>query len=100
MLRARFVALISGSFVALAVAGVVVAASGSGGRASPATAHGLVAASSSGARASTASATSVVRTFGPNVGQGIYQGVSPLVRSLPVLPVNKPSSITPRDNET
>src|SRR6266487_2920252 len=43
----------------------------------------------------TASATS----FGPNVGSGIYDGESPAVSDLPVLPVPAPTSIIARDNE-
>lgn len=52
-------------------------------------------ATAGGSGNATASATS----FGPNVGNGIYDGESPAVSDLPVLPVPAPTSITARDNE-
>jgi len=52
-------------------------------------------ASGGGSGIVTASATS----FGPNVGNGIYDGESPAVSDLPVLPVPAPTSIIARDNE-
>src|SRR2546430_12020808 len=52
-------------------------------------------ASGGGSGIVTASATS----FGPNVGNGIYDGESPAVSDLPGLPVPAPPSIIPRDNQ-
>src|SRR2546421_9388922 len=52
-------------------------------------------ASGGGSGIVTASATS----FGPNVGNGIYDGESPAVSDLPVLPGPAPTSIIARDNE-
>ena len=55
--------------------------------------------SSATASAATATATATATSFGPNVGNGIYNGQSSAVTDLPVLPVPAPTSITARDNE-
>jgi hypothetical protein len=47
-------------------------------------------------RRSVASATAA---FGPQVGTGTFDGISPAVSSLPVLPVPTPTSLSARDNE-
>ena len=83
------------------LAGIMLAvASGSGGGTSvKAAPGGIVRASSGGTAPSSLVSGAQSTSFGPNVSTGIYQGVSPAVSSLPVLPVKPPTSITPRDIE-
>jgi hypothetical protein len=57
--------------------------------------HGVVFASS---RTATASATTA--SVGPNIGQGTFDGESPAVSSLPVLPVPPLTTLVARDNES
>jgi hypothetical protein len=82
-----------------ALAGATLAFAGGGTSGKGAT-HGLVRASSSGSAAgswfASASATS---SFGPNVIDGIYEGESPPVSGLPILPV-VPGPLHTRDNES
>ena len=87
------------ALVLAGLAGATVALAG-GGTAGREAAHGLVRASSSGtaAGASFASGTAT-SSFGPNVIDGIYQGESPPVSQLPVLPV-VPGPLHTRDNES
>jgi hypothetical protein len=49
--------------------------------------HGLVRASNSATGGSSLASASATSSFGPNVLNGIYEGESPAVSSLPVLPV-------------
>jgi hypothetical protein len=97
--RHRRLVLVAAFSVVLA--GIVLAAaSGSGGGTSgKAFPGGIARASSSGTASSSLVSGTQDTSFGPNVGTGIYQGVSPAVSSLPVLPVKTPTSITPRDIE-
>src|SRR5438093_11694153 len=85
------------------LAGVVLAAAGGSGEKAPAKASassaGIVRASSAGTGRSALVSGSQSASFGPNVGTGIYQGVSPAVSSLPAVPVQPSTSITTRDNE-
>jgi hypothetical protein len=89
------------SLLAVALAGAVVAlAGGSGSGAAARYTGGIVMEANS---ASTGSAVSsrmgTAQSFGPNVIDGIYQGESPPVSTLPVLPVI-PGPLRTRDNES
>src|SRR2546428_2505860 len=81
----RRTVIVSTLLVVLAGAAVGLAG-GSGGESGGF--RGLVRASSSAAVASAPGSTAHVASFGPTVYTGIYQGESPAVASLPVLPVN------------
>jgi hypothetical protein len=63
------------------------------------TSAGIVRSGSSATAGGSGSVTASATSFGPNVGNGIYDGESPAVSDLPVLPVPAPTSITARDNE-
>jgi hypothetical protein len=52
------------------------------------------------AHAASKASSNVVSSFGPTVGQGAFDGESPAVSSLPVLPVPPLTTITARDNES
>jgi hypothetical protein len=84
------------------LAGAILAFTGGsgGGTAGKGATRGLARASSSGTGDSAlASSASTGGSFGPNVSTGLYQGVSPAVSSLPVLPVT-PGQLRARDVET
>jgi hypothetical protein len=78
--------------------GVTFALAG-GGAAGRGATHGLVRASSSGMASSSLASAPATPSFGPNVIDGIYQGESPPVSELPVLPVT-PGPLHTRDNES
>ena len=84
--------------VLAALAGATVALAG-GGTASKRAAHGLVRASSSGTAGGSLASAGTTASFGPNVIDGIYQGESPAVSQLPILPVI-PGPLHTRDNES
>src|SRR6266516_712732 len=63
------------------------------------TSAGIVRVGSCATAAGSGTVTASATSFGPNVGNGIYDGESPAVSDLPVLPVPAPPSITARDNE-
>jgi len=86
------------SLVALLVGIVRVGGGGASSAQAPTRAGIARAGSSATVRASTSSAARAT-SFGPNVGNGVYNGESPAVSDLPVLPVPQPTSITARDNE-
>ena len=67
---------------ALALAGGGTAVQGAG--------HGLARAGSSGTAVSSLASGPATSTFGPTVIDGIYQGESPPVSQLPILPVKIP----------
>jgi hypothetical protein len=86
------------ALVLAALAGATLAIAG--GTAGKRATHGLVRASGSGTAAgSSLASTNTTSSFGPNVIDGIYQGESPPVSQLPVLPVN-PGPLHARDNES
>jgi hypothetical protein len=88
-------------FPAVLACVALAAAGGSGERTSGKAATGGIArASSAGSGSPTLVSGTQSTSFGPNVSTGIYQGVSPAVSSLPVLPVTPPASITSKENET
>jgi hypothetical protein len=60
---------------------------------------GIVRSGSSATAGGSGTGTASATSFGPNVGNGIYDGESPAVSDLPVLPVPAPTSIIARDNE-
>ncbi|OLB24360.1 MAG: hypothetical protein AUH17_04360 [Actinobacteria bacterium 13_2_20CM_68_14] len=60
---------------------------------------GIARSGSSATAAGSGTVTASATSFGPNVGNGIYDGESPAVSDLPVLPVPAPTSIIARDNE-
>ena len=60
---------------------------------------GIARAGSSAAAAGSGNATASATSFGPHVGNGLYNGESPVVSGLPLLPVQVPTLITARDNE-
>jgi hypothetical protein len=62
-------------------------------------AGGLVREGSSEAAAPSSASVTSTASFGPHVGSGVYDGLSPAVGDLPVIPVSPPTSITARDNE-
>src|SRR5207248_1829712 len=76
---------------ALALAGGGTAVQGAG--------HGLARAGSSGTAVSSLASAGAASSFGPNVIDGIYQGESPPVSQLPILPVT-PGPLHTRDNES
>jgi hypothetical protein len=81
-----------------ALAGATLALAG-GGRAGKQAVHGLARASSSGTVGSSLASQNATSSFGPNVLDGIYQGESPPVSQLPVLPVTV-GPLHTRDNES
>jgi len=97
------------AIAALAVGVALVSVHGSRGKATEqAAAHeqfsGLAAEGASGVEADrgmrSVSARAATSSFGPNVLSGKFDGESPAVLSLPVLPVPPATSIKPRDNES
>jgi hypothetical protein len=81
------------------LAGIVLAATaGSAGTPARETGAGVVRAGSSAANG-TASAGNAAASFGPNVIDGAFQGESPAVSTLPILPVI-PGPLHTRDNES
>jgi hypothetical protein len=87
------------ALVLAALAGATLAFGGGGTSGKGAT-HGLVRASSSGTAAGSSFASaSATSSFGPNVIDGIYEGESPPVSGLPILPV-VPGPLHTRDNES
>ena len=87
------------ALVLAALAGATLAFAGGGTSGKGAT-HGLVRASSSGTAAgSSVASASATSSFGPNVIDGIYEGESPPVSGLPILPV-VPGPLHTRDNES
>ena len=89
--------------VALATLLLGIARVGGGGSSNHAGAHtnfGMVrAASSSTAGAGAAAPSNTAASFGPNVGNGNFDGQSIAVSDLPVLPIPPVTSVTARDNE-
>jgi hypothetical protein len=85
--------------VVLAGAILALAGGSGGGTSGKGAAVGLVRASNSGTLQSSLASATISGTFGPHVSQGLYQGVSPDVSSLPVLPV-LPGRLHTRDNES
>ena len=72
--------------VSAALAGTALALAG-GGTAVQGAGHGLARAGSSGTAVSSLASAGAASSFGPNVIDGIYQGESPPVSQLPILPV-------------
>jgi hypothetical protein len=83
--RRRTVIVVS---LPVVLAGAILALAGGSSRGTAGIFHGLVRASSSATAGSTLASGRSETSFGPNVYTGIYQGESPPVASLPVLPVN------------
>jgi len=82
------------------LAGVVLAATaGSAGTPERGAAAGIVRAGSSVSNGTAVSAGTASTSFGPNVVNGVFQGESPAVSTLPVLPVI-PGPLHTRDNES
>src|SRR2546421_2245860 len=84
--------------VSAVLAGATLGLAG-GGTAEKGVGHGLARAGSSGTAVSSFAAAGATSSFGPKVIDGIYQGESPPVRQLPVLPVT-PGPLHTRDNES
>src|SRR5439155_16828070 len=84
--------------VSAALAGAALALAG-GGTAVQGAGHGLARAGSSGTAVSSLASRPATSTFGPTVIDGIYQGESPPVSQLPILPVT-PGPLHTRDNES
>ncbi len=84
--------------VSAALAGAALALAG-GGTAVQRAGHGLARAGSSGTAVSSLASGPATSTFGPTVINGIYQGESPPVSQLPILPVT-PGPLHTRDNES
>ena len=59
---------------------------------------GIARAGSSASSSSAASSTATAPSFGPHVGGGAFNGTSPAVSDLPVLPTLPITSVTARDN--
>src|SRR5213082_3132134 len=83
--RRRRTVIVASLPVVLAGAILALAGASGGGAGGKAAVHGLVRATNGTELASSATSST---SFGPTVYTGIYQGVSPTVASLPVLPVN------------
>ena len=82
------------------LAGIVLAATaGSAGTPARQAGTGIVRAGSSVASGTAVSAGNTSASFGPNVVNGVFQGESPAVSTLPVLPVI-PGPLHTRDNES
>jgi hypothetical protein len=82
------------------LAGIVLAATaGSAGTPARGTEAGIVRAGSSVSNGTAVSAGNTSASFGPNVVNGVFQGESPAVSTLPVLPVI-PGPLHTRDNES
>ena len=82
------------------LAGIVLAATaGSAGTPARGTGAGIVRAGSSVSNGTAVSAGNTSASFGPNVVNGVFQGESPAVSTLPVLPVI-PGPLHTRDNES
>jgi hypothetical protein len=98
--RRRTVVVVS---LPIVLAGAVIALAGgsSSGPSAQAAGAGFVRAANSGSTATAVSSTRThaAATFGPNVINGIYQGESPAVSGLPILPVI-PGPLHTRDNES
>jgi hypothetical protein len=94
--KGRVVALLS--LTALLV-GIAHASGGGASRATATASAGVVRAGSSATVGASTSSTTTSTSFGPNVGNGVFNGTSPAVSDLPVLPVAPPTSIRARDNE-
>jgi hypothetical protein len=94
--KGRVVALLS--LTALLV-GIAHASGGGASRATATASAGVVRAGSSATAGASTSSTTTSTSFGPNVGNGVFNGTSPAVSDLPVLPVAPPTSISARDNE-
>src|SRR2546422_8804877 len=93
----RWRLVVGGTLLIASVVAALVAGAGSAVRSSSPSA-GIVRASSSGVvQRGTYTA---VRSFGPNVGNGVFDGESPAVSDLPVLPVAPVTQIVPRENES
>ena len=84
------------STLSVLLAGTALALAG--GTAGKTPIHGLVRASNSATGESASGSVSNTTSFGPTVYTGIYQGESPPVASLPVLPVN-PGPLQAREIE-
>src|SRR5207247_1802032 len=91
--RHRRPVLVAAFPVVLAGIALAVAGGSGGGTSGKASSGGIVRASSAGTASSSLVSGTQNASFGPNVGTGIYQGVSPAVSSLPELPVKTPTSI-------
>jgi hypothetical protein len=90
---------ISVASLSAVLAGLTFALAG-GGTAGRGAIHGLARASGSGVTAgSSLASANATSSFGPHVINGIYQGESPPVSQLPVLPVN-PGPLRARDVES
>jgi hypothetical protein len=86
------------SLVALLVG--VARLSGGGSQAGTQAARaGIARASSSAGASATLSSSTTAPSFGPHVGSGAFNGTSPAVSDLPLLPVAPLTSVTQRDNE-
>src|SRR5438094_2312774 len=85
------------SLVALLVGVARLSGGGSQAQAQAARA-GIARGSSSASTGSTASSTTAP-SFGPHTGGGTFNGTSPAVNDLPVLPTAPITSVTARDNE-
>ena len=81
-----------------AVLAAVAFALAGGGTAGRGAVHGLVRAGNSGTAVSSLASAPATSSFGPNVIDGVFQGESPAVSQLPVLPVT-PGPLHARDNE-
>jgi hypothetical protein len=98
--------LIVAALVVVAV-GIARVSGGASGNPASAVSHpsagiarsGSSATASASSSTATGTATATATSFGPNVGSGVYNGKSPAVSELPLLPVPPTTSITARDNE-
>ena len=86
--RRRRTVIVASLPVLLAGAILALAGGSGGGTSGEAAVHGLVRAGSNATAGSAFASATSATSFGPTVYTGIYQGVSPTVASLPVLPVN------------
>src|SRR5438034_5580441 len=97
-LRRRLAA--GGSLLIASVVAALVAGAGSAVRSSERSV-GIARAGGTGlVQQAQRNAQSRVASFGPNVGEGVFDGESPAVSDLPVLPVAPVTQIVPRENES
>src|SRR5437773_2184381 len=90
-------------FIVLSLVALLVGVARLNGGGSQAQAHaaraGIARAGSSASSSSTASSTTSAPSFGPHVGGATFNGTSPAVSDLPILPVVPITSVKARDNE-
>src|SRR5436190_15743211 len=100
-LAARLTCVRGRIFIVLSLVALLVGVArfSGGGSQAQASRAGIARAGSSASSSSTASSTATAPSFGPHTGGGTFNGTSPAVSDLPVLPTVPITWVTARDNE-